>query len=72
MNPDEFGQGLKAKEGLRASSLPALKVNIEQEVLKEPGVLSATAKLELSAGQLSIHVRAQTPDGEVETTVVSS
>jgi len=72
MSPDEFGQGLKVKEGLRASSLPALKVNIEQEVLKEPGVLAATAKLELSAGQLSIHVRAQTPDGEVETTVVSS
>jgi len=72
LNADEFGQGLKVKEGLRASSLPALKVNIEQEVLKEPGVLAATATLGLSAGQLSIHVRAQTPDGEVETTLVSS
>lgn len=69
---DEFGQGLKVKERMRASSLPALKVNIEQEVKREPNVLSATATLSLSSGGLSIHVLAKTPDGDVETTVVAS
>ena len=72
LSEEEFGQGLRAKEGMRASSLPALKANVEQEVLKEPGVLGVTATLQLTAGQLSMHVLAQTPNGEVETTVVSS
>lgn len=71
LSEDEFGQGLKSKEQMRASSLPALKTSIEQEVLKEPGVLQANATLSLSQGKLSIHILAQTPDGQVETTIVT-
>ena len=69
---DEFGQGLKVKERMRASSLPALKVNIEQEIKKEPNVLGATATLSLDSSGLSIHVLVKTPAGDVETTVVAS
>jgi hypothetical protein len=64
--PSEFGQDLKIKEPLRISSLAALKVQIEQEVLKEPGVTGAQISLTLSSSVLTIRARIQTDSGESE------
>lgn len=58
--PAEFGRDLKAKEPLRTSSLLALKTSIEQEIVREPGVVEAKAALSLSNGLLSINVKIQT------------
>lgn len=64
--PSEFGQDLKIKEPLRSSSLAALKVQIEQEILKEPGVTKAQISLTLSEGSLTIRAKIQTDSGESE------
>lgn len=64
--PSEFGQDLKIKEPLRSSSLAALKVQIEQEILKEPGVTKAQISLTLSEGSLAIRAKIQTDSGESE------
>jgi hypothetical protein len=67
--PDEFGVGLKVKEVLRASSLPALKVKIEQELLREPGVLGVSTQLSLANGILVIKANVRTANGNTETII---
>jgi hypothetical protein len=69
LNPDEFGVGLKVKEVLRASSLPALKVKIEQELLREPGVLGVSTQLSLANGILVIKANVRTANGNTETII---
>ncbi len=66
---DEFGVGLKIKEVLRGSSLPALKVKIDQEILREPGVLGVSTTLSLSNGVLQIKANVRTASGNTETII---
>lgn len=66
---DEFGVGLKIKEVLRGSSLPALKVKIDQEILREPGVLGVSTALSLSNGVLQIKANVRTASGNTETII---
>lgn len=66
----EFGVGLKTKEVLRGSNLPALKVKIDQELLREPGVLGVTTELSLSKdGTLVLKAKIRTASGTSETTI---
>lgn len=69
LTQDEFGVGLKIKEVLRGSSLPALKVKIDQEILREPGVLGVTTALSLSNGVLQIKANVRTASGNTETII---
>lgn len=69
LTEDEFGVGLKIKEVLRGSSLPALKVRVEQEIQREPGVLGVSTELSLSNGTLIIKAKVRTAAGTTETTV---
>lgn len=66
---DEFGVGLKIKEVLRGSSLPSLKVKIDQEILREPGVLGVSTALSLSNGVLQIKANVRTASGNTETII---
>lgn len=69
----DFGVGLKIKEPIRGSSLPALKVRIEMELLKEPGVIGAKVGLEsIAGGGLTIRAKVQTQGSVTETTVTAS
>ena len=69
----DFGVGLKIKEPIRGSSLPSLKVRIELELLKEPGVIGAKVGLEsIPGGGVTIHARVQTQGSVTETTVTAS
>ncbi len=70
--PSDFGQDLKIKEPLRVSSLATLKVNIEDEIRKEPGVVGASCNLSLSSGILTIKARVQTDSGETEVSIGAS
>lgn len=69
LNPDDFGVGLKVKEVLRGSSLPALKVKIDQELLREPGVLGVATQLSLNNGILVIKANVRTANGNTETVI---
>jgi len=68
----EFGVGLKIKGLLRMSSLPSLQRAITEEILREPGVLSAHVALSLGSGLLSIRAKVQTAQGELETAISAS
>lgn len=70
--PSDFGQDLKIKEPLRVSSLSTMKVQIEEEIRKEPGVIGALANLSLTGGILTIKARIQTDSGETEVTIGAS
>lgn len=70
--PSDFGQDLKIKEPLRVSSLSTMKVQIEEEIRKEPGVIGAVANLSLTGGILTIKARIQTDSGETEVTIGAS
>lgn len=69
LQPDEFGVGLKIKEVLRGSSLPALKVKIDQELLREPGVLGVSTSLSMANDILTIKANIRTSSGTTETTI---
>lgn len=71
LNKDDFGIGLKSKELLRISAIPTLKRRIEDEINKEPNVLSSTATIELSGGNLSIKLNVRTDQGLYEVIVVA-
>ena len=58
--PNDFGQDLKAKEKIRPSSLLALKSRLEEEIMREPGVVDAKASMTLNGGLLQIQARVQT------------
>lgn len=64
--PPEFGQDLKSKERIRASSLPALKLRLDNEIAKEPGVVNAATTLSLENGLLRIRAKVQTSEQTFE------
>lgn len=64
--PPEFGQDLKSKERIRASALPTLKLRIDNEIMKEPGVVAASSALSLEEGVLKIHAKVQTNEKTFE------
>lgn len=72
LSDSEYGVGLKIKGILRTHSLAALQREITDEIAREPGVIEVKVRLSLGSGVLSIHVRARTDLGEVETTVTAS
>lgn len=65
----EFGVDLKIKGVLKTSNLASLRRKIVDEIGREPGVLESAVSLTLRSGVLSIHIRARTEQGLVETTV---
>lgn len=62
---NEYGIGLKGKEPLRSTSLLNLKVQIEQEMQREPGIVGATAGLSFDPvqGLLKINLKLRTEEG---------
>ena len=66
----DYGLGLQIKGLLRASDMVALKVAIEQECFKEPGVTAASVEATLLAtGVLKLVLKIKADTGDVNTSM---